>query len=367
MAGSNVFGPKKPLFGSYTYRVKQNTNGDTLLAVYHGSKRIAHMDAYWAYSVRTFEEREADVQRYGKGLSCYTDLRTLGAEGKYPNILSVSHAFIDDPAYMGKGIGRAMYEAMMAEGYAVRETRVSGSPGPLFFVPDVCKGVGSTSADALRVWASLGRDYPSAGVVIRVDAPPVVGSRAKANPRRRRRNPDALVGLRLDALAEDFTEKMANGTTAQMRRWAKKHGLTYVGEGESRAVFGHATEPVVIKFVFSSYGQEANQNEARAWREASPNIRKHLVPIVAADPAGRWLVMERVKPMRATQYTEKDALADLQGCGFLDFGRPNFSSDGRMLDYGQHLWFRWSEECRGTSNPRRTRSATRPTGARSRG
>ena len=190
---SNTFGPKKPLFGSYTYRVKQNTNGDTLLAVYHGSKRIAHMDAYWAYSVRTFEEREADVQRYGKGLSCYTDLRTLGAEGKYPNILSVSHAFIDDPAYMGKGIGRAMYEAMMAEGYAVRETRVSGSPGPLFFVPDVCKGVGSTSADALRVWASLGRDYPSAGVVIRVDAPPVVGSRAKANPRRRR-NPAPTLG-----------------------------------------------------------------------------------------------------------------------------------------------------------------------------
>lgn len=185
---SNVFGPKKPLFGPYTYRAKQNSNGDTLIAVYHGAKRIAHMDAYWAYSVRTFEDREADVQRYGKGLSCYTDLRTLGAEGKYPNILSVSHAFIDDPAYMNKGVGRAMYEAMMAEGYAVRETRIGGSPGPLFFVPDVCKGVGSTSADALRVWASLGRDYPSAGVVIRVDAPPVVGSRARANPRRR--NPD---------------------------------------------------------------------------------------------------------------------------------------------------------------------------------
>ena len=194
----NVFGPKKPLFGPYTYRVKQNSNGDTLLAVYHGSKRIAHMDAYWAYSVRTFEEREADVQRYGKGRACYTDLRTLGAEGKYPNILSVSHAFIDDPAYMGKGIGRAMYEAMMAEGYAVRETRIGGSPGPLFFVPDVCEGVGSTSADALRVWASLGRDYPSAGVVIRVDAPPVVGSRAKVNPHRRRNSatyPRVVVAL----------------------------------------------------------------------------------------------------------------------------------------------------------------------------
>jgi DNA repair protein RadC len=483
-----AFGPRKPLFGPYTYRAKQNSNGDTLIAVYVGSKRIAHMDAYWMYSMRSVEDREEEVKQRGRGMSCATDLRALGAEGKYPNVLGVSHAFITDDAHKGKGVGRAMYEAMMVEGFAVRESRTGGKPGPMFFIPDECKGVGNTSAEARRVWASLVRDYPSAGTSIRVDAPPVIGSRApRANPRRRnpetvltekrngvlvereggylyaarkgstlhvttvelpesvrgrghgismyerlfdygkkngftvvsdstvelpaarvweamarrghpvvrhpsaillssangdidfwyvkggnvqtpvfsvarapRRNPDAVAGLGLDALAEDFTEKMANGTTAQMRRWAKKHGLTYVGEGESRAVFGHATEPVVIKFVFSSYGQEANQNEARAWREASPNIRKHLVPIVAADPAGRWLVMERVKPMRATQYAEKAALTDLQGCGFLDFGRPNFSSDGRMLDYGQHLWFRWSEECRGTSNPRQTRSATVP-------
>jgi hypothetical protein len=240
---------------------------------------------------------------------------------------------------------------MMAEGFAVRQSRIGGKPGPMFFIPDECSGAGNTSADARRVWASLVRDYPSQGTSIRVDAPPVVGSKMRTNPRRR--NPDALAGMDLDAVAEDFTEKMANGTTAQMRRWAKKHGLTYIGEGESRAVFGHPTEPVVIKFVFSSYGQEANQNEARAWREANANIRKHLVPIVAADPEGRWIVMEKVKTMRANQYAEKEALESLRGCGFLDFGRPNFSSDGRMLDYGQHLWFRWSDECRGVSNPRR--------------
>ena len=362
---ANVFGPKKPLFGPYTYRVKQNVNGDTLIAVYHGSKRIAHIDAFWAYSMRTIEEHEEEETRRVPGarrrrLVCATDLRSLGAEGRYPNVLAVGHAFMDDDAYKGKGIGRAMYEAMMVEGFAVRETRISGQPGPLFFIPDECKGAGNTSAEAQRVWASLARDYPSQGTSIRVDAPPVIGSRAKANPRRR--NPVALAGLDLDALAEEFTEKMANGTTAQMRRWAKKHGLTYVGEGESRAVFARSTDPVVIKFVFSSYGQEGNQNEARAWREANANVRKHLVPIIAADPEGRWLVMERVKLMRATQYAEKDALARLQGCGFLDFGRPNFSSDGRMLDYGQHLWFRWSDECRGVSNPRRRRnpSETRP-------
>jgi len=180
-----AFGPRKPLFGPYTYRVKQNYNGDTLLAVYVGSKRIAHMDAYWLYSMRTVEDREEEVQKYGRGRACASDLRALGAEGKYPNVLSVSHAFITDDAHKGKGVGRAMYEAMMAEGFAVRESRTGGKPGPMFFIPDECKGVGNTSAEARRVWASLVRDYLSKGTSIRVDAPPVIGSRApRTNPRR---------------------------------------------------------------------------------------------------------------------------------------------------------------------------------------
>jgi hypothetical protein len=182
---SNAFGPRKPLFGPYTYRVKQNSNGDTLIAVYAGSTRIAHMDAYWAYSMRAIEGREEEVKQRGRGRSCATDLRALGAEGKYPNVLAVSHAFITDDAHKGKGVGRAMYEAMMAEGFAVRQSRIGGQPGPMFFIPDECSGAGNTSAEARRVWTSLVRDYPSQGTSIRVDAPPVVGSRAKANPRRR--------------------------------------------------------------------------------------------------------------------------------------------------------------------------------------
>ena len=185
---SNAFGPRKPLFGPYTYRVKQNSNGDTLIAVYVGSKRIAHMDAYWAYSMRSIEGREEEVKQRGRGRSCATDLRALGAEGKYPNVLAVSHAFITDDEHKGKGVGRAMYEAMMVEGFAVRQSRIGGQPGPMFFIPDECSGAGNTSAEARRVWDSLVRDYPSQGTSIRVDAPPVIGSRKRTNPRRR--NPD---------------------------------------------------------------------------------------------------------------------------------------------------------------------------------
>jgi hypothetical protein len=183
---SNAFGPRKPLFGPYTYRVKQNSNGDTLIGVYVGSKRIAHMDAYWAYSMRSIEGREEEVKQRGRGRSCATDLRALGAEGKYPNVLAVSHAFVTDEEHKGKGVGRAMYEAMMAEGFAVRQSRIGGQPGPMFFIPDECSGAGNTSAEARRVWDSLVRDYPSQGTSIRVDAPPVIGSRKKTNPVRRK-------------------------------------------------------------------------------------------------------------------------------------------------------------------------------------
>jgi GNAT superfamily N-acetyltransferase len=217
---SNTFGPKKPLFGPYTYRVKQNSNGDTLIAVYHGSKRIAHIDAFWAYSMRTIEEHEEEEARRGtrRRLVCATDLRALGAEGRYPNVLAVGHAFMDDDAYKGKGIGRAMYEAMMVEGFAVRQTRIGGQPGPMFFIPDECKGAGNTSAEAQRVWASLARDYPSQGTSIRVDAPPVIGSRAKANPRRLRNGTKAQARALIDAgTCGDFEDDNFYHVTTESR------------------------------------------------------------------------------------------------------------------------------------------------------
>ena len=72
--------------------------------------------------------------------------------------------------WKGKGVGRAMYEAIFREAFAVRERRIGGAKGPLFAMPHACTSVGNTSGDALRVWQSLAKRYPSSGVVVRMDA-----------------------------------------------------------------------------------------------------------------------------------------------------------------------------------------------------
>ena len=166
-----TIGPRLPLgLGKLTYRVKRDTNDNLLIGVYDGSTRIAHIDGYWEYSMRGAESRQAEVEQRGRGLACANDLRALGAEGKYPNLLAVHHAFLDDGSRKGQGIGRAMYEALFREALNVRERRIGGGPGPLFVMPHACTSVGSTSGDALRVWQSLAKRYPSSGVVVRVDA-----------------------------------------------------------------------------------------------------------------------------------------------------------------------------------------------------
>jgi GNAT superfamily N-acetyltransferase len=176
------FEPPKPLIPGYQYRVKRDRLDDMRVAVFYGSKQVANIDAYWQ-SMQGVEERdEKNRHERPQEPPCAPDLRSLGAKGTHPNVFAVANAFIYDSVHKGKGIGRAMYQAMMIEGFAVRENRIEGKPGPMFFVPDVCSGTGNTSPYARRVWASLAREYPSAGMSIRVDASPVIGSRPAAAP-----------------------------------------------------------------------------------------------------------------------------------------------------------------------------------------
>ena len=140
--------PRQPLIDKIKYRVKSSSDG-VLVTVYAGRKRIGAMVAHW-----------------GSGWSqdsCHKDMEKLKlsqpklADAK---VLAVYKASLTDKTYHGKGIGKAMYEALMVRGFK--------EEGPFMFVPMKCSFRAGTSDDAMRVWASLARRYPSSGNVIGV-------------------------------------------------------------------------------------------------------------------------------------------------------------------------------------------------------
>ena len=161
----------------------------------------------------------------------------------------------------------------MIEGFAVRQTRIGGQPGPMFFIPDECKGSGNTSADAKRVWASLARDYPSQGTSIRVDAPPVIGSRAKVNPRRR--NPDfpkayydlvALAPSLQDRIYDYFKPlRHLDGANEMLARMLRDAGYRVIGMGGVRVVVD-VGEGFAAKVACDAYGDQQNRAEAAFWK-----------------------------------------------------------------------------------------------------
>ena len=166
----------KPLVKGFKYRVRQSWDGLAVF-LYKGGKRVGFLDAYWRYSISSIENESRKAATDPKWhIACYDDLRALGAEGERPKILAVYGTELDE-SVRGQGIGKALYEALMAEAFDYK--------GPFFFVPMACwSGRPSTSAAAFRVWSSLARTYPSSGVVIRVDHRPTIGSanRARCSP-----------------------------------------------------------------------------------------------------------------------------------------------------------------------------------------
>lgn len=237
----------------------------------------------------------------------------LTAENQHAAFLNVWGEFYrradENPAYL---------RALVKLGYGgVYIPNPHGAPHAVVFSPDFLEGV--TVVDDLGTGP--------------------VGSSARRGSR-------AALWPDAGSLAKSFTRTMHSANATEMRRWAEKRGLVYLGEGQSRAVFARPDGKTVLKLVFSSYGQDANRDEARAWSEAAPRIRAHLVPVLDADPNGRWLVMERVTPADPQIRLSPDAERDLLGCGFLDIAFHNRADDGRLLDYGMHLWNKWEGACR---------------------
>jgi hypothetical protein len=139
-------GPRVPLMADKVkYRLRSNSDAATVV-VYVGPKKVGVLSTNWT------SDRWAD--------HCTADITKM--REKYPqvgtNLLMVYGAEILEE-HRGKHIGRSMYEAMMAEMFKQR--------GPFLFLPMRCGGSG-TSADAMRVWQSLAKDYPTNGNVLAV-------------------------------------------------------------------------------------------------------------------------------------------------------------------------------------------------------
>jgi len=92
--------------------------------------------------------------------------------------------------------------------------------------------------------------------------------------------------------------------------WRKQVGLPFLGEGTFRWVFDLGEERVLKLEVGLGRHYEDEEiwewngkpsastiTEARRWEAATPAQRKRLVPVLAFDPQGRWLVMEKTEPL----------------------------------------------------------------------
>lgn len=154
-------------------KIKYTINGDVSsyyqVILYHGRKRIGQVQGGLENGtlVPVWEGREPPVE----DLKCSSDVLSL--VDKFPQvvekdwknrpkarIVSISNSAIEDE-YKGKKIGTDMYLAF-ARAYWDETGK------PFIFIPNGCSGAGLTSDEAKRVWASLGRKYPSSGLCLAI-------------------------------------------------------------------------------------------------------------------------------------------------------------------------------------------------------
>lgn len=122
-------------------------------------------------------------------------------------------------------------------------------------------------------------------------------------------------------------------------------GFTFVGGGGTRMVYRYGDYVVKLPREGRQHLQ-FNQQEAETWRDAPAEVRRYLVPVLAADDDGHWLIMPYA-PNVVPRY-EALKLCDQLGarfplvftdCGHLENWRY-YQGHARLIDYpdelGQH-------------------------------
>lgn len=63
-----------------------------------------------------------------------------------------------------------------------------------------------------------------------------------------------------------------------------------IGWGNFRAAL-RSPDGLVVKLPYTPLSNGDNPKEAERWRDSTPRVARHLAPVLAADPAGEWLLM----------------------------------------------------------------------------
>jgi hypothetical protein len=141
-------------------------------------------------------------------------------------------------------------------------------------------------------------------------------------------------------------------------------GGAILGAGADRLVISSVDPRFVIKL---THRPSSNLDEADIWESAGPQLRSRLVPVVAWNREGRWLIMERVEPYegpdRLPEVNEAIEWAHLMG--FMDVRPANLSRDFKILDYGEPIDMSGSAAKLPGSRPKPSHRARRaPPGSR---
>jgi GNAT superfamily N-acetyltransferase len=135
-------------------RATWNHEGRLTLVAYDGRERVGFVRALPWPSLR----------------HCGHDVERLRERGFNPRAIYAIHQSHLEPSHRGHGLGKEMYKRAF-------EAMVKRSGGTVLVGPEECFIGSGTSKDALRVWDSLAREYPSSGRVLAI-------GRRQGNPRR---------------------------------------------------------------------------------------------------------------------------------------------------------------------------------------
>ena len=158
----------------------------------------------------------------------------------------------------------------------------------------------------------------------------------------------------------------------EISNWLANVGLPVLGEGAFRWVFDLGDGRVLklekgLGQIEDYDGDEistwnadpstSSLTEAERWRLASPAQREHLVPVLAFDPKGRWIIMPKVVPLlqgldsdadldayvkerdrrmarRPEKVKQVHRVAKSMGITRQQVRGDNLDKDFRLLDYG---------------------------------